>query len=509
MYSEGMTDSDWREEVERARRLGTDDARVEIKASSRKLPKTVWETVSAFANGEGGLIILGLDEQKRFEAAPGFDAKRVRDEFLSGVDKRHGSVHAKVSPVPSCDVDIDEIDGASIVRIRVEPLNASLGEIGPCYVTAQGIGRGSYIRLGDADRHLTAYEVYTMQNSHRRDYTDREPVEATNVDSLDSASVRRTLDRVRSSRSNALAGVREDDVTEALTRLNVLDNEGRATLAGYLALGQYPQQRFPQLTIDVTAHPRSNKSASSAVRFLDRQVCDGPIPVAIRDAVHAVMRNLTTARTVNGVRGEDVPEIPEEVVREAITNAVTHRDYSAFVLGQQVSVDIYPDRIDISNPGGFWGDRSKENVGEGRSDSRNAALSRLLTDVPLPDSSDTVGENQGSGVPRMINAMRESGLPEPDYSASTTARVTVSLARHVRESEELRQCEGLPLKGVKGEVFRALDLRDARSIRELEDMTGRPAASLRPALRTLVDEGLVKATAPPQSRNRKYLRLND
>ena len=109
----------------------------------------------------------------------------------------------------------------------------------------------------------------------------------------------------------------------------------------------------------------------------------------------------------------------------------------------------------------------------------------------------------------MINAMWESGLPEPDYSASTTARVTVSLARHVRESEELRQCEGLPLKGVKGEVFRALDLRDARSIRELEDMTGRPAASLRPALRTLVDEGLVKATAPPQSRNRKYLRLND
>lgn len=59
------------------------------------------------------------------------------------------------------------------------------------------------------------------------------------------------------------------------------------------------------------------------------------------------------------------------------------------------------------------------------------------------------------------------------------------------------------------ERARRLGTDDARSIRELEDMTGRPAASLRPALRTLVDEGLVKATAPPQSRNRKYLRLND
>src|SRR5699024_2074094 len=136
--------------------------------------------------------------------------------------------------------------------------------------------------------------------------------------------------------------------------------------------------------VDVAVHPGTEKSLDPTVRFLDRLVCDGPLPVAIGDAVSAVRRNLRSRRVVDGAAGTDVPEIPTEVLREAITNAAMHRDYSTFARGQQVAVDIYRDRIEIVSPGGFWGARTKDNVADGYSTARNENLVRLLTWVPMP-----------------------------------------------------------------------------------------------------------------------------
>ncbi|WP_234042805.1 ATP-binding protein [Actinomyces weissii] len=347
------------------------------------------------------------------------------------------------------------------------------------------------------------------------------------------------------------------------------------SLAGYLTLGLYPQQEFPQLTIDVAVHPHTSKSKDPTVRFLDRKNCDGPLPQAIAEAVQVVMRNLKVRHVVEGSRGADVPEIPEEVLREAIANAVMHRDYSEFVLGEQVAVDVYPDRVEVTNPGGFWGGKTKDNVGDGRSASRNEALVRILRDVPMPDGHSTVCEDNGTGVPLMVHAMRTHGLPAPDYSASTIDHVVVrldrfglldpetkawlsSLPQHDsagREQEaalalarrsgavcvnDLRTNLGLDsdvcravladlvadglLVGMNDgpyvlvdqrrtaaataaewEVLAALTTSEPRTIREISDSTGKSLNALRLILRELVDRGLVVATAPPQSRNRKYL----
>lgn len=87
---------------------------------------------------------------------------------------------------------------------------------------------------------------------------------------------------------------------------------GVPTLAGIISAGLYPQQFFPQLFVDVTVHPGITKSdPRSPVRFVDRQVCEGPIPVMSETAVGAVLRNLRTSRVVEGTRGVDVPEIPQ------------------------------------------------------------------------------------------------------------------------------------------------------------------------------------------------------
>lgn len=494
-YSESMSDGVLADHVARIRRQGEDDALVEVKAAGRGLPKSVWESVSAFANTEGGLIVLGLDEASGFAPATGFDARRVREGLATGLDDAAGA-QAKVSPIPPHTIRRDEVDGASVVVLEVGSLREVQGAQMPCYVIAQGVERGSYKRVGDADKHLTPYEVYLLTSRHRTERIDREPVSGRSIDDLDSVLADRLISRLRR-QSRALTGIAEGDLTGALARVNVLSADGEPTLAGYLALGVYPQQEFPQLTIDVTVHPAERKSQDPAVRFVDRRVCDGPIPQAIDDAVHTVLRNLRAQRVVSGTQGSDVSELPEEVLREAIANAVMHRDYSSYVRGQQVAVDVYPDRVEVTSPGGFWGDRTKENVAEGRSASRNEDLVRLLTVVPMPDGESTVCENQGSGVPLMISRMRERGLPDPDYSASTIDHVVLRLDRSA------------PVvvggTGAEEEILSVLGIDHALTVRQIAEATGRSIGALRPLLRDLVERGLIVPTAPPQSRKRAYL----
>nr|WP_255443788.1 ATP-binding protein [Tessaracoccus sp. MC1679] len=157
----------------------------------------------------------------------------------------------------------------------------------------------------------------------------------------------------------------------------------------------------------------------------------------VAEAVSATLANLKTRRVVRGAVGQDVPEIPPEVLREAIANALVHRDYSPQAVGQQVAVDVYPNRVEISSPGGLWGGVTTDNIHSGQSRSRNDALAKLLTRVPLPGGG-VVVENQGSGVPLMLNAMQSAGLPRPEFTAAVD-RVTVTLFRHGLLDEDTAQ----------------------------------------------------------------------
>lgn len=568
-----MNAQDIQDHVARVRRQGQDDALVEVKAAAGGIPKGLWESISAFANTEGGLLILGLDEQSGFRHAPGFEPRKILDGLLSGLDDSPGA-RPKVTPVPPHEPGLHEVDGAPVVTLQIRPLTDIPGAAMPCFVNTQGIERGSYKRVGDADKHLSPYEIHLLRSRTSPDRTDRELVAGRELADLAPDLVTRTLDGLRH-RSRALTGIEAGDSIGGLIRVNAVDSSGMPTLAGYLALGVYPQQEFPHLVIDVAVHPGTEKSHDPAVRFIDRQSCDGPLPQAIDDAVRAALRNLRTRRVVEGSAGVDVPEVPAEVLREAITNAAMHRDYSSFARGQQVAVDIYADRVEVRSPGGFWGDRTKENVTEGYSTSRNENLVRLLTVVPMPDGRSTVAENQGSGVPLMVAAMRRQGLPTPDYSSSTIDHVVVRLARFglidpdveswldtlpAREQRGRRhdvalalarlngrvsvidlrnnlgldsdECRGVlaqlvadglligvnegpyvltdlqttvSVSGARWEILSLLDITTAKSIAEISEATGKTRTALRPLLRDLVDQGIVEATAPPQSRNRRYL----
>ena len=170
-------DQELREHVIRLRRQGRDDALVEAKAAGGGVPKSVWQTISAFANTDGGLIILGLDEQT-VRSYRGFDPQRILDALHSGLDDSH-SADPKVLPIPPHDAQHADVDGAPVVTLRIGALHEVPGAVMPCFVSAQGIERGSYKRVGDANERLSPYETHLLRSRRSPDRTDRTEVTGT------------------------------------------------------------------------------------------------------------------------------------------------------------------------------------------------------------------------------------------------------------------------------------------------------------------------------------------
>ena len=229
------------------------------------------------------------------------------------------------------------------------------------------------------------------------------------------------------------------------------------------------------------------------MRFMDRTICEGTLGEMISDAVAAVAKNLRRTSTIQGVSRVDSLEIPEEVLREAIANAVIHREYGDRFCGQSVAVDVFDDRIEVTNPGGLYGGKTRENLFDGSSRCRNATLMKLMSIVPLPDGAGSPAEGNGSGIPMMIDAMCAHGLAEPLFCPGFD-RFKVVLYRS--------KVEPVDHGGVL--IVAALKRCGELGTRELAEHTGLTISQVRSRVNTLIAQGELEPTAPATSRNRKY-----
>ena len=121
-------------------------------------------------------------------------------------------------------------------------------------------------------------------------------------------------------------------------------------------MGRYPQQYYPQLNVTFVVSPRvDGESLADGTRFLDNRSIDGPVPVTLLDTLEAIRRSMKRRSVIVGFGREDRWGYPEEAVREIVANALMHRDYHPLAHGTQVSVTMYPDRLEVLSPGGLHG----------------------------------------------------------------------------------------------------------------------------------------------------------
>jgi len=226
---------------------------------------------------------------------------------------------------------------------------------------------------------------------------------------IDEVRMEKYLSAVRKERKNLAENVSKDEILELMG----ITSDGVPTLAGLMVFSKYPQGYFPQLCITAVSLPGTEMGAvgDDDERFIDNKRITGAIPDMLEDAVEFVRKNsrIKTIIDDNGRRA-DKPEYPVKAVREAILNALVHRDYSIHTENVPVCIEMYRDRMEIINSGGLYGKISIDALGKVRPETRNAALANMLELL-------NITENRYSGIPTMRNEFAKAGLPAPIFSA--------------------------------------------------------------------------------------------
>ena len=475
-----------------ARAVGSDVQSVEVKEAVAKLPKSMAETVSAFANGSGGTVVLGISEREGFAPVKGFDARKAADALAQCCsDMLEPPVRADIVPVP--------FEGATVV---VGTIAETAPYLKPCYVKSRTPYGGSFIRTGDGDRQLSRYEVDRILEERRQPTYDEDIVTDATVDDLNRPLLAGLLQKERASSPFVFGSLNDD---EAMLSLKVMrrDAEGvpRPTLAAIMALGNHPQHFFPRCNVTFAVIPGTSKADISAdgARFLDSRTIIGPVPVMVSEAMRAVRGNLRMASYVKGAGRVDVPELPELAVREAISNALVHRDYSPEGCGTQVQVNLYTDRLEVSNPGGLYGAVTIDRLGElDVSASRNQLLSRLLESTPFPAGYPEEGhvvENKGTGYFQMRRSMLAAHKPPPaPYDNLSSFHLALYRADVPPEPVDLGETDRTVL-----EVLGTGRLNS----RTIAERVGKSYPTVSRSLKKLVEGGLVRRL-PRDGRGVRY-----
>ncbi|RRD60687.1 ATP-binding protein [Leucobacter sp. OH1287] len=476
--------------IDHLRKVGADTRDVEVKAAGGGFPKSLLHTISAFSNTQGGLIILGLDEKTNFEPTPDFKAGATRKALEDACsNKIHPAVNAEIVEAPFADTVL------LLAWIPELPINLK-----PAYIVTAGQYAGSYKRLGDGDHKLSNYEIDRLLENRSQPFWDREVVPRATLTDLDSQLLEQLLERERRLKPRNFASLSDED---CLRRLNIIDfdmvGELRPTLAGLLALGSYPQQFFPRLNITFTAYPGTDKaSAPGSPRFLDNRRIDGSIPVILEETLYAVARNSRTgAVIVDGFR-QDLPDFPHDAVREAVVNALMHRDYSPEARGSQVQVNLYTDRLEILNPGGLYSIVTLEALGAtGLSATRNQALSNILESTPFENG--FVAENRGSGYSAILTELQRAILPPP-IPESTLTYFCLTFPRRGAASPEPPQ----ETSAAKDRILTHLAKVPSATAKDVAASADIAVSTARATLSKLVKAGQIEMLEPPKSPKQRY-----
>lgn len=487
-----MVETELKELLDKIQNRKCEEQVVEVKAAHKGCPEKLYDTLSSFSNQDsGGTLVFGLDEKQNYAKVGVYDPQDLQKKVMEYGEQ----MTPFVRPIFTVYAEEEKV----FVSAEIPPVDVTER---PCFKTAKGRLQGSYIRVGDADKPMTEYEVYSYE-ACRKKYRDdiREAVGAS-IETLDPMKLEDYLLRRKKNRPHL------DTVpTEQLYELIGILRDGKVTLSAVMLFGYYPQAYFPQLSVIATCVPGTEMGIldETGHRFTDSRRIEGTLPEMLDGSLAFVRTNMRTATTIDpktGVR-RDTPQYPMDAVREAVLNALVHRDYSIHTEGKPIQLTMYADRLEISNPGGLYGRLTVDQLGQVQPDTRNPVM---VTAMEVLEQT----ENRYSGIPRIRHAMRELSLPEPVFS-DRRGTFTVILynqremspqAQGKREAEEQEDTVYDP----KELLAFCQEPRTRKEIIAYLNISSSQYA-LRKYLDPLVRCGAIQLTIPekPKSRKQKYV----
>jgi len=333
------------------------------------------QEICAFANSGGGCLLVGIDDRGQLIGTEIDNNKR--SAIQDGI--------REISPYIQVEIYSIDVEGKTIWVLEIPQ-----GKDKP-YVLSGTI----YVREGANSQKLTtAEEMRNFFQISNRIYFDAVPCPQFDV----SGACDDDHFKYFRQESNITDNVSKRQV---LNNLQILDESGVIKNGGVLFFGKEPEKVFPHAVVRCVLFKGITK-----VNIIDDKTYGGTLYSQYRQAEAWIKDKLKVSYIIEGMAPrKEMWEIPLTVFKEAIINALSHRDY--YEQGAVTVVEIYDDRVEISNPGGLLA-AVKQDFGA-KSLSRNPLIFGLFTRMSLV-------ERVASGIPRMCKAMKDAGLPEPIFT---------------------------------------------------------------------------------------------
>ena len=340
--------------------------------------KNIAKEIVAFANSEGGKIFIGISDLGEIKGV------KITNKLKSEIQNIARNCD------PPAAISIEEID-------NVLAINVKEGTNKPYRCSA-----GFFLRQGSNSQKLSTEEIREFFNKERKILFD----EATNIEfgfqnGFDKKKLDNFLARAKISRV-----IPERDI---LKNIGILADDGKFKNAGVLFFCKNVSQFIPQAIVTCVLYKGKDKTY-----IIDKKDFDEDIISNYENSMKFLYTHLKIIYRIEGSGPrKEIPEVPEESLKECLINSLAHRDY--LENGARVQVDIFDDRVEISNPGGLI--IKEEEFGK-RSLSRNPLLFSLMQKTDLV-------EQVGSGINRIREAMKRAGLKAPAFEFGKFFAVTL------------------------------------------------------------------------------------
>jgi len=325
--------------------------------------------MSAFANTRGGTILLGVRDDRTIKGETLTNALKARINDLA----RHCQ--------PPIAVEASQV--GRVVAVQV-PEGAQ---------KPYSCGEGYFRRLDGTTQKMSPDELRFMFREN-----DPLPFEQRSVKGFTFADLSRT--KVLAFAKEAGAAIGKAKPADFLRSLNVAD-EARVANAGILFFAKEPQKHIRNAQLCLIAFKGTDR-----VHIYDRLDVRDDLLTQFDAAILFIEKHLNLRSEIKGVNRKDIYEIPLEALREAVVNALMHRDYS--ITGTQVSVEVFDDRVEITNPGGLPKGLGPKALSKGLSIRRNELIADLFSRLHKV-------ERAGTGIRRMRMSLAEAGLQAPEF----------------------------------------------------------------------------------------------
>ncbi len=356
--------------------------KVKLPAKSERYTKTI----IAFANTQGGRLIIGIDDQTR--EVIGVD----EDSVFQVMDSISNAVSDACMPQIVPNIEPQTVDGKTVIVATVAP-----GPNRPYYLKSKGKEAGTYIRVAGTTRPAYPEKIKELEMEGARISWD----ELTCVGHVvtESAITKLCEDIMKYRRE---AGLPKREVAKPqLINWKILQQGNDSDVASN-AFALLTSDHFPFSKTQCAVFKGTERSV-----FLDKREFTGPIYEQIKEATNFVLRNIRLGATIEGLVRKESYELPVEAIREMIINAHCHRNLAD---DSCVQVAIYDDRLEVTSPGGLYNGLTYEEAMHGHSKLRNRAIANVFNQMGLIEA-------WGTGIRRIMEAAENYGLPAPQFLA--------------------------------------------------------------------------------------------